>query len=206
MRALLPAFGGLISLPAKIRCPAPICAIRGAIAKTKAVRTLRPHSLPIKLGAVGAFTAAVNVPCGAWRENFEKFSPGWFLAVHLTIPVVGMLRKAVVMPPYAILMTIAAAVAGQQLGAKLERYRRARHVAFTSYSPELAASYGSCPILPSLTETPKNKAFALHVKPEQLGWEMAARPAALFVAARATSMASDPLRSATSLSIAVPAA
>jgi hypothetical protein len=150
--------------------------MRAVIAKTAAVRTLRPHALPVKFAAVSAFTAAVNVPCGAWRENFEKFSPGWFLAVHITIPVVGMLRKALLMPPYAIAMTIAAAIAGQQLGAKLERYRRSRHLRFTAYTPELAASYGSCPILPHLNETPPNSNFSLQLREDRWDWEPTGGP------------------------------
>ena len=199
--------GGLIAFPSKMKCPAPICAIRAAVAKTKAVRTLRPHALPVKFAAVSGFTAAVNVPCGAWRENFEKFSPGWFVAVHLTIPVVGMLRKALFMPPYAIAMTLAAAIAGQQIGAKLERYRRARHLKFTAYTPEMAASYGSCPILPPLTETPPNPDFALQLREERWGWELApglAAPAALAKTAGAVK-AADPFR-ANPLLLAVPVA
>ena len=43
--------------------------------------------------------------------------------MHATIPFVAMLRKAVLMPRWAILLTIAGAVAGQQVGATLERAR-----------------------------------------------------------------------------------
>mmetsp|Transcript_4705 Transcript_4705/g.13054 ORF Transcript_4705/g.13054 Transcript_4705/m.13054 type:complete len:388 (+) Transcript_4705:169-1332(+) len=169
LRGMLGPIGGLISLAPKMKCPAPICAVRAAIARTKAVRHLRPQALPVKFAAVGAFTAAVNVPCGAWRETFEKFSPGWFVAVHLTIPVVGMLRKAVMMPPYALVLTIAAAIAGQQIGAKVERYRRSRHVAFTTYNPKLV--YNGCPVLPPLSETPSNPNFALEVQAGHIAWE-----------------------------------
>jgi hypothetical protein len=62
-------------------------------------------------------------------EHFEKFSPGWFVAVHATIPLVAMLRKAVVMPKAAIVGTIAAAVIGQAVGARLERARLAHEAA-----------------------------------------------------------------------------
>lgn len=75
--------------------------------------------------AIGLMGAFANVPCGAWRVHTEKFSPGWFLAVHATIPFIAILRKAVVMPRWAILLTITAAVAGQFAGAKLERRRLA---------------------------------------------------------------------------------
>jgi hypothetical protein len=58
-----------------------------------------------------------------WREHLPKFSPGWFVAVHVTVPFIAVLRKAVVMPKWAILLTVAAAVAGQLAGGRVERYR-----------------------------------------------------------------------------------
>ncbi len=70
-------------------------------------------------------SAGVNIPAGAWREHFEKFSAGWFVAVHATIPFVAMLRKAVVLPKGAIAVTIVAAIAGQVIGSRLERMRLA---------------------------------------------------------------------------------
>jgi len=107
----------------KLVCPPAIVAARAALAKTTAVQQLRPQALPVKLVAVAAVVAGVNLPCGAVREHFEKFSVGWFVAVHATIPFVAMLRKAVVMPKYAMLVTIAAAVMGQMVGSRLERLR-----------------------------------------------------------------------------------
>jgi hypothetical protein len=87
------------------------------------VKALRPQALPVKLMAVGAFTAALNIPCGMWREHTEKFSWQWIVAVHASIPFVAMLRKAVVMPKIAIACTIAMAIAGQAIGVKMERER-----------------------------------------------------------------------------------
>jgi O-antigen ligase len=100
--------------------------MRASLARTEPVRRLRPQGLPIKLIAVGATTAAINVPLGAVREHFDKFSFGWFVAVHASIPFVAMLRKAVLMPKLAIVLTIAAAVVGQVLGSRVERKRIAR--------------------------------------------------------------------------------
>lgn len=107
----------------KIVCPPAIVSARAALAKTAAVQQLRPQALPVKLVVVAAVVAGVNLPCGAVREHFEKFSVGWFIAVHATIPFVAMLRKAVIMPKYAMVVTIAAAVLGQVLGSRLERMR-----------------------------------------------------------------------------------
>lgn len=58
---------------------------------------------------MGGTAVAANLPCGMWREHTRKFSPQWFLAVHATIPFVAMLRKAVLMPKWAILLTVAGA-------------------------------------------------------------------------------------------------
>ena len=81
------------------------------------------QALPLKLLAVGAFTGVVNLPSGAARVHVEKFSPGWFVAVHATIPFIALLRKALLMPKWAVIYTIGSAVMGQLLGARLERQR-----------------------------------------------------------------------------------
>ncbi|KAG2450667.1 hypothetical protein HYH02_004507 [Chlamydomonas schloesseri] len=122
-RALGPLAGIVFNKAGQLSCPEPIVKMRAALAATRPVRELRPQALPIKLMAVAMTTAALNVPCGMWREHTEKFSSQWFIAVHATIPFIAMLRKAVIMPKYAILFTIAAAIAGQAMGAKLERRR-----------------------------------------------------------------------------------
>lgn len=107
----------------KYRCPPAIVAARAALAKTSAVKALRPQALPTKVLAIGMLGMALNVPLGAWREHTKKFSPQWFLAVHATIPFIAMLRKAVVMPKYAVAFTIASAVLGQAVGARAEKFR-----------------------------------------------------------------------------------
>jgi hypothetical protein len=42
------------------------------------------------LSLIGAIIATliVNLPFGYWRSSVKKFSPKWFLAVHLPIPFV----------------------------------------------------------------------------------------------------------------------
>lgn len=121
-----PAAGLVFNSKGILTCPEPIVKMRAMLAKTQAVKALRPRSLTTKVLAVGATSAALNIPCGAWREHQEKFSLEWFVAVHATIPFIAALRKAVVMPPYAMVFTIAAAVAGQFIGARLERERMKR--------------------------------------------------------------------------------
>uniref|UniRef100_A0A7I4FGN3 Uncharacterized protein n=1 Tax=Physcomitrium patens TaxID=3218 RepID=A0A7I4FGN3_PHYPA len=110
----------------KYRCPPAIVAARAALARTEAVKALRPQALPTKVLAIGMVGMALNVPLGVWREHTKKFSPQWFLAVHATIPFIAMLRKAVVMPKYAIAFTIGSAILGQAVGARAERIRLAK--------------------------------------------------------------------------------
>lgn len=126
MRSTFGPLGGLLPLAAasgKLTCPPAIVAMRAAIAGLKPVRHLRPQALPIRSLAMAGTAIMANVPCGMWREHTKKFGPEWFIAVHATIPFVAMLRKAVLMPRWAILLTIAGAIAGQQMGAKLEKAR-----------------------------------------------------------------------------------
>lgn len=130
MRKVLGPLAPLIFNPkGHLQCPEVIVKARAALAATKPVRELRPQALPVKLLAVAATTAGLNIPCGMWREHTEKFSFQWFMAVHATIPFIAMLRKAVIMPKYAIVFTIAAAIAGQAMGAKMERKRITRAAA-----------------------------------------------------------------------------
>lgn len=100
--------GGLIPLAAggHMTCPAPIVKMRAAVAALKPVRDLRPQALPIRALAMSGTAIAAGLPSGAWREHTRKFSPQWFLAVHAAVPFVAMLRKAVLMPRWAILLTL----------------------------------------------------------------------------------------------------
>ncbi|GAX83234.1 hypothetical protein CEUSTIGMA_g10660.t1 [Chlamydomonas eustigma] len=140
-KILGPSLSGIVfNSVGHLQCPAPIIHARAILAGTQPVRALRPQALPVKLLAVGAFTAALNVPCGMWREHTEKFSWQWIVAVHASIPFVAMLRKAVVMPKIAIACTIAMAIAGQAIGARMERERLLQLQAEATYLRHDAAA------------------------------------------------------------------
>jgi hypothetical protein len=139
-KILGPSLSGLIfNAAGNIQCPPAIIHARAALAATAPVRQLRPQALPIKLIAVGAVAAMANIPCGMWREHTKKFSWQWFLAVHASIPFIAMLRKAVIMPKLAIVCTIAAAIAGQAIGARLERERMLEEAAAAAAMAPAAA-------------------------------------------------------------------
>ena len=44
------------------------------------------------LPVVAAGVAVLNLPFGFWRGGVKHFSPAWFLAVHLPIPLIVTLR------------------------------------------------------------------------------------------------------------------
>eukprot|EP00850_Spirogloea_muscicola_P019040 SM000182S03930 [mRNA] locus=s182:153109:154713:+ [translate_table: standard] len=122
---ILPLVAGMLKPPpgVKYKCPPAIVAARAALARTTAVRSLRPQPLPKRILAIGMLGFAINVPLGMIREHTTKFSPQWFLAVHAAVPLVVMLRKAVLLPKRAMAFTIASAILGQAIGARLERLR-----------------------------------------------------------------------------------
>ena len=77
-----------------------------------------------------------------WRAHVEKFSPEWFVAVHATIPFIAMLRKACLMPKWAVIFTVASAVIGQ---ARAAPHRRRP---FYAHCPPPPPSNASCPLPP----------------------------------------------------------
>ncbi|MQL95412.1 hypothetical protein Taro_028082 [Colocasia esculenta] len=107
----------------KLRCPPVIVAGRAALARTSFVKNLRPQPLPAKMLAIALLGMAANVPLGIWREHTQKFSPQWFVAVHAAVPFIAMLRKSVLMPKTAMVLTIAASILGQTIGSRAERLR-----------------------------------------------------------------------------------
>lgn len=63
----------------------------------------------------------LNLPFGFYRYGVRKFSWRWFLAIHLPVPAVIILRLATGAPWSIIPLLIAAAVIGQLLGAALRQ-------------------------------------------------------------------------------------
>ena len=46
----------------------------------------------MSLGATSAIIFLLNLPFGCWRVRVRKFSLQWFLAVHLPVPLVIIIR------------------------------------------------------------------------------------------------------------------
>ena len=69
---------------------------------------------------------AVNLPFGAYRSTVRKFSWQWYLAIHLPIPFVIVMRFSFGIGWWFVPFMLASAVAGQVLGSWLFKALRAR--------------------------------------------------------------------------------
>ena len=73
---------------------------------------------------VSVLCLAINIPLGARRERSRKFSWQWILWIHASIPLIIALRIGLQLDMIAIPINIAAAVAGQFIGAMPEKKKR----------------------------------------------------------------------------------
>jgi hypothetical protein len=78
----------------------------------------------IILGALTAFTLALNLPFGLLRSKAERYSLRWFLCIHLPIPFIYLLRKYLMFTASAIPLLVAAAVLGQIGGGKIKTQKK----------------------------------------------------------------------------------
>lgn len=75
---------------------------------------------------IGGAALAVNIPLGYAREGFRRFSIGWFVCVHLSVPLIAWLRLDNHVSAWGIPAFIACAVLGQIAGGKVRRVLRRR--------------------------------------------------------------------------------
>ncbi|MCL6639489.1 MAG: hypothetical protein K6T80_07415 [Firmicutes bacterium] len=74
--------------------------------------------IPVLMLAVVAFLC--NIPLGFWRASTRKFSWRWFLAVHLSIPLIFALRLKLGISGWFIPLSLGAAVTGQLVGGRFD--------------------------------------------------------------------------------------
>lgn len=74
-----------------------------------------PHYI-IPAASLTVFSFICNLPLGRWRSTVKKFSLNWFLAVHLSIPLIIFLRIKLGLSAWDIPLNLAAAIAGQFVG------------------------------------------------------------------------------------------
>lgn len=70
---------------------------------------------------IGMTALSVNVPLGYLREGKRKFSVGWFVYIHLSIPLVAFLRIESDLSAWFIPLFILCAFAGQVIGGRVRR-------------------------------------------------------------------------------------
>ena len=73
------------------------------------------------LPLIGLAALSVNVPLGYLREGTRKYSAGWFLYIHLSIPLIAFLRIRGHVSPWFIPLFILCAIAGQLIGGRIRR-------------------------------------------------------------------------------------
>jgi hypothetical protein len=66
------------------------------------------------------FTLALNLFFGYFRGKQKKFSPKWFLYIHLPIPLVVLARLFSHLDYRYIPIFLCAAVAGQMVGSRMD--------------------------------------------------------------------------------------
>lgn len=52
-----------------------------------------PDQSPILLAVLLAVTFIITLPFGAWRIRCRRYTIHWWLAIHLVIPVIMLMRK-----------------------------------------------------------------------------------------------------------------
>lgn len=78
----------------------------------------------LALSGLILFAVIINLPLGYLRQNYEKFSFGWYFYIHISIPVIIFLRVKFGFSWKFIPLTLGGAVAGQLLGGIIHRQRK----------------------------------------------------------------------------------
>ena len=78
----------------------------------------------IVLTALILFALVINVPLGYLRQNYAKFSFGWYFYIHISIPLIIYMRIKSGYSWKFIPLTLGGAVVGQVLGGALNRKRK----------------------------------------------------------------------------------
>ena len=81
------------------------------------------HSI-LALSGLILFAVVINLPLGYLRQNYEKFSFGWYFYIHISIPVIIFLRVKFGYSWKFIPLTLGGAVVGQLLGGIIHKQRK----------------------------------------------------------------------------------
>jgi len=78
--------------------------------------------LTIILLLVSLVAFCINIPMGMWRSKMVKYSWRWFLAIHLSIPIIFYIRTEADISAMFIPIIVFAAVLGQLAGGRIQNY------------------------------------------------------------------------------------
>lgn len=75
----------------------------------------------MKIAYVALLVFIINIPFGYWRSKVLKFSPQWFLAIHIPIPFIIILRiySDIGFALYTYPILVGAFFLGQLIGSKI---------------------------------------------------------------------------------------
>jgi hypothetical protein len=68
------------------------------------------------IALIGLLALVLNIFLGAWRVRLRKLSFLWFVAIHLSVPVIWWLRTSNSVSLWNIPLFVAMGIAGQILG------------------------------------------------------------------------------------------
>jgi len=71
------------------------------------------------VAGIATLTILINLPFGYLRKGVRKFSFKWFLYIHIPIPFIFLARVSAHLDFRYIPIFVAAAIAGQVLGARI---------------------------------------------------------------------------------------
>ncbi len=75
----------------------------------------------LAIALVALLAVLINLPFGVWRSHCVRLSWQWFAALHVSIPLVIMIRMAAGLGWTAAPLTLAGAVVGQVVGGRVAR-------------------------------------------------------------------------------------
>jgi hypothetical protein len=73
----------------------------------------------LTVSGVALAAIALNLPFGAWRTTVQRYSWRWFLAIHLPIPFIFLMRRASGLSWHWVPLMFACALVGQLAGSWL---------------------------------------------------------------------------------------
>jgi hypothetical protein len=78
---------------------------------------------------IGALSILLNIPLGYWRASLQKLTFKWFVAIHLSVPLIFAARVWSSLEYQWIPIFIMAAITGQLFGGKAYQAYKTRDLA-----------------------------------------------------------------------------